>query len=713
MEQTFRRILGAAPRGDPEVTRAGQAHNARMNPRILPETSAPRPAARPIVSSRTLPGLALCAAAALLLAACGGGGGGGGTPTPPGGWLDANAYSTSALATLGTPNETTASTTGSSTVNGATVNWTATAGHLTAVDTATGNPEASFFHVDYVASGTSASQRPVTFFFNGGPGSASAWLHLGSFAPKRLDTGVPDNTFPRDFPYVANAETLIDTTDLVFVDAVGTGLSEAISPFRNNSFWGTDVDAAVMRDFILRWLSTHQRQASPLYVFGESYGTVRAPIVVRYLETAGVPVTGLVLQSSILDYNSNCGVTAGAVSSVTCTGFIPSYAAVGDWLGLVNPPPADVYAFLDQVTAFADGTYEPEDQAWLANGTVPPDSTLATLQADTGLPASNWRAHFNMDSDTFRHQILPGYVAGLYDGRIVAANGSALAADDEPSDTLITGPFSSSIGTVLASIGYTNPSTYVMLSDAISGWNFTHDNGSTVDALPDVIPDLATALTLDPNLRVLSLNGMHDLITPFHQTQLDLARLPTSVSARVAFGLYPGGHMTYLDDAGRVGERAELQAFYDGTLVMGAKATASTLAKTTAATSAAMRQAALAKAPAATTSKAATLDGRPAMRALAVQAPQGAHRDPGLPSAQALQAARRGPGLSGTALQQAVQARLKAEFDRADVAHRGRLTLAEARAAGLGAVAGHFQEIDAAGRGSVSFDDWMRHLQAR
>jgi carboxypeptidase C (cathepsin A) len=663
--------------------------------------------ASPTVQNAALAALSALLAGSLLAGCGGGGGGGGGSTPPPTSYLDANAYSTAPLATLGTPNEITATSHGQSTVGSTSVSWTATAGHLTALDPTSQAPEASFFYVAYTADGAAPATRPVTFFFNGGPGSASAWLHLGSFAPKRLDTGVPATSpYPRDFPYVVNAQTLIDTTDLVYVDAVGTGLSEAVGGFKNNSFWGVDVDAVVMRDFIERWLAVQQRQASPLYVYGESYGTVRGPLVVKYLEMAGVPVTGLVLQSSILDYNSNCGVTTASFTNVSCAGQVPSYAAVGDYLGLVKPPPSDLFAFLDQVGAYTDSTYQPAVATYLASRTLPPSSVTDTLAADTGLPAAKWQGHFNMDAEYWRHNIVPGSVAGLYDGRIVAPAGSALDANDEPSDTLIDAGFSDAIGTVLADIGYTNPSTYVMLSDAINGWNFSHAG----QAMPDVVPDLATALTLDPNLKVLSLNGVHDLITPYHQTELDLARLASGQLARVAFRRYPGGHMTYLDDDGRVGERADLGAFYAGTLPISAQAVVASARHPASERSRADAASARALEAASTF---ATLSGRPAAHPLAVQAPVGPHRDPGLPPLAAREAVRTAPGASGAALDALVAADLKAQFDRADTAHRGRVTAAEARAAGLGALANRFDDVDAQHRGSVSFDDWMRALRSR
>ncbi len=494
------------------------------------------------------------------LAACGGDDGGAGAGAGAND-VDPNRYSVSSGDGVVTPNENTSVTHGTVTVGGNAIAYTATAGHMTANDAA-GAAEASFFYVAYtkdVAAG--AAPRPVTFFFNGGPGSASAWLHLGSWAPKRLVTGVPATTQATPFPYVDNAESLIDTSDLVFVDAIGTGLSEAIAPHTNQDFWGVDVDGAVFRDFVMRYLDVNQRAGSKLFVYGESYGTVRAPVLARLLETAGVPVAGVILQSSIVDYNSNCSEDTNSEAMISCAGELPTYAAIGAYFDLVEPAPADLDSFLAQVRVYADTTYAPETQAWMIDGrpsTPPAGADVAALVALTGLPASAWDAHFNLDYDTFRHDLIPGSVLGVYDGRMSAPVGSALAAQDDPSNTFVAQPFADAMNqTILpAVLGFTTPSTYVLTSDAIDHWDFTHDG----QPLPDVVPDLAAAISLDPALKILSIGGEHDLITPFHQTELDLARLPAG--APVTSHFYPGGHMVYLTDPTRSPMKADLVAFY-------------------------------------------------------------------------------------------------------------------------------------------------------
>jgi carboxypeptidase C (cathepsin A) len=440
------------------------------------------------------------------------------------------------------------------TLQGATIHYTATAGHLVATDPRTGAPQASFFYVAYTADGRSAADRPVTFFYNGGPGSASVWLHLGSFGPKRLATGFPATTAQTPFPLVDNDESLLDTSDLVFVDAVGTGLSEAIAPNTNQSFWSVDKDAAVFRDFITRYLAVNQREASPKYLFGESYGTTRTAVLARLLETAGVALSGIVLQSSVLDYGSNCGVV---LATISCAGYLPSYASVGAYFNRVSPPPADLQAFRDGVQALAVAQYAPAVDRWLAARELPAGPLVDILAADTGIAPRLWQSNFNYDPGSFQVQLLPGTLIGRYDARVSVPSGSPLAIEGDPSSTFITPSFTSTIRNYLrTSLKYTYFANYSMLSRAIDYWDFTHDGRQ----LPDVVPDLGVALALNPGLKVLSVNGFHDLATPYFQTGLDLARLQNATNIRIRN--YDGGHMTYLDDGSRPLEKADVQRFY-------------------------------------------------------------------------------------------------------------------------------------------------------
>ncbi len=513
-----------------------------------------------LLSQARRPRLAALLALACLaqLPGCGGGGDGGGTAAPPpvaSGFTDPTVYATDANASLATPSEARSITQHRLVLAGGALDYTATAGHLTANEVGSGTPQASFFYVAYTLNGANPATRPVTFFYNGGPGSASLWLHMGSFGPKRLDTRMPSNQIASSFALVDNAETLLDASDLVFVDAVGTGFSQAIAPATNRSFWGVDADAKVFRDFIARYLAVNGRSASPRVIFGESYGTTRSAVLAEELEAAGIGVDGVVLLSSVLDYNSNCGVVDDAGSS--CGGYLPSYAATGAWFNRVQPAPADVTAFVLQAMSFADERYGPALSAYLVSHTLPAPQLITDLAAITGLPGAQWQARLNLSPDVFRSELLPGQLLGRYDARVAGAANGPLAADGDPSLTVIQSAYIQATRSYLAQdLAYTSPSTYSDFSNAINFWRFTHDG----KPLPDAVPDLASAMTLNPRLRVLSLNGQHDLATPFQQTRIDLRRLPAQ--SRIAFHHVGGGHMTYLDDAGRRAQRAALGDFY-------------------------------------------------------------------------------------------------------------------------------------------------------
>ena len=505
-------------------------------------------------------------AVAVALVGCGGGGGGSGssadngggvTVTPPGTFRDDTAYSSAAAASLLAPAEIASITAHTLALGATTIAYTATVGHLNAREPRTGADEASMFYIAYTVPAKAGPDRPLVFFYNGGPGSATVWLHLGSFAPRRIVTHAPSLALPLPYALVDNAESLIDAADLVFVDAVGSGYSEAIAPASNRSFWGVDSDAALMRDFIARYAAVNQRAASPTFLFGESYGTTRSAVLANLMLAAGMRLDGVALQSSILDYNANCDVFARA--EVSCEGNLPSYGMVGAYWGLTRPAPADLGAWADDLRAFATAPYAPAARAYVLARTPAPAGLIDQLVDRTGAPAALWVANLDLDATSYRARSLPGRLMGRYDARIAAADGSALAADGDPSSTLITAPFASAASHLLKDeLLYDASAAYTLVSNAIATWDFGHDGR----ALPDAVPDLAAALARKPALRVFSIAGYHDLATPFRQTELDLARL--GVQSGIAVRVYAGGHMTYLDDDSRARLRRDISAFIRG-----------------------------------------------------------------------------------------------------------------------------------------------------
>jgi carboxypeptidase C (cathepsin A) len=502
----------------------------------------------------------------LLLAACSGGGGGSESPAPPPPppppppFTDSQVYSSASGASLAAPNEITAVTQQRLTLASGPLDYTATVGHMTAQRLGTSPAQASFFYVAYTLNGAAPATRPVTFFYNGGPGSATVWLHIGSFGPKRLATGVPATSQPQPFPLVDNMESLLDVSDLVFVNAVGSGYSQAIAPNTNNTFWGVDADAEVFRDFVMTYTTRTNRAASPKFLFGESYGGPRAAVMADLLEAAGFRLHGVVLQSPAMNYNSNCGI--GTSPTTPCSGYVPSFGASGAWFNLSNPSPAaaQIEPFLADVRSLAINRYDPAVRSSLATNAQPDGALVTDLVNATGIGESHWRTRFNMGPSYYRLNLIPGTLLGRYDTRITQPTPSNGSANSDPSSTLISNSFGVRIAEYLASLGYTNPSTYILLSNAIETWRWQHE-GNT---LPDTIPDLAAAIAQNPRLKVLAVNGYHDVATPFFTTEMDLARLGNNPNVSVKN--YMGGHMTYLDDASRVRMKADLAAWYRSAL---------------------------------------------------------------------------------------------------------------------------------------------------
>ncbi|HDR8968297.1 TPA: peptidase S10 [Burkholderia vietnamiensis] len=468
---------------------------------------------------------------------------------------------------------------------GTTINYTTTTGHLTAQD-ANGNAEASMSYVAYTAPSTNGKPRPVTFVYNGGPGSSSIWLRLGSFAPTRVAT--PDPLFGSNwpnYPLVDNAESLIDTTDLVFIDPPGTGLSEAVLPNTNQKYWSSDADVNIMRDFIQRYLNVNGRSASPLYLYGESYGTPRTDMLALALESAGVHLTGIVLQSAILNYFADAVEAVAITQSTegllldtdTVAGYLPGYAAVAEYFNQVSPAPVNPYLYALQTELFTTLIYnqlQRYSQSWVlsqlgipdALGTpvFPSDATLRLWSIPSSLTMQALRGYFN--ANPFGTSLLPGTTIGRYDGRVSLPNSDPrLQTDGDPSDILISQPFTNALATQMPDyLGYTAPNaTYLPLNDnIIQVWDFSHDG----QPMPDTIPDLLGALQLNPKLQVLAENGLHDLATPFFNTEKQLARLQTvkGLNPKLQVNFFQGGHMTYLDDVARPQMKRDLRIFYQG-----------------------------------------------------------------------------------------------------------------------------------------------------
>lgn len=505
-------------------------------------------------------------------------------------YTDPVSYATAGNAALPSATENAAVTHHSMTIGGQAVSYTATAGHLTASAPAVAgkpqDPEVSFFYVAYTRDGQPLGTRPVTFFYNGGPGSSTIWLHLGSWGPKTLQvdeaslTPAALATQPSSFPLIDNDVTMLDDSDLVFVDATGTGYSEAIAPHKNADFWGVDADAAAFRDFIAEYVKVNNRQASPKYLYGESYGGIRTPVLARLIEEAGSPgqggpaLTGIIMNSPILSYKTNCDGPAYFVygGSSSCVGFFPSYAAVAYSRNKGNNPnQLTLPDYVNGSRLFATQKYAPADaayQAWASPNNfanaynnvpyTPPDATLlSALAAWTGIAATDWSYTFDMDPDTFS-----GAILGMDSSHMDAYNGlvNTPASASYGGSSYNNLAFANQIKTFLPQfLGYTSQTAYAVEPDApINQWNWNH--GDDKSNSPSSISDLLEVLTLHPDLKVVVFGGYHDLRTPFHQTELDLAG--AGLTATVPVKIFPGGHMIYLTQASRAPMKLAIDGFY-------------------------------------------------------------------------------------------------------------------------------------------------------
>jgi carboxypeptidase C (cathepsin A) len=468
------------------------------------------------------------------------------------------------------PPEKTSTTQHTLTLNGRSLKYTATAGTLVVRDDA-GHPYGSFFYVAYTEDGVQDEKtRPITFLYNGGPGSATLWLHMGSVGPVRVETDSPKATGPAPYRIVDNQSTLLDKTDLVFIDAVGTGYSKPIGKATEKDFAGTDEDVRSFDRFIARYITVNDRWNSPKFLMGESYGTTRSAALVDALQGDGITCNGVILVSSILNY----GVHIPGYDELFI-GNLPSYAAIAYYHNKLAQKPADLKAFLQEVRAFARGPYA----AALAQGdnlsAQEADAIAAKVSTYTGLSVQYIKeANLRIAPARFRKELLrdDDEILGRYDARFEGTDVDAAGETPgyDPSDTGIAGAFVAAFHDYLSrELKYESQETYLPTSrDVIRSWNWKHHapNGGELE-LPYVAGDLADAMRKDPKLKVFSANGLFDLATPFFITEFDLGHmnLDPKLRGNVQFGYYPAGHMIYLNPEALKELRSDLEGFYSAT----------------------------------------------------------------------------------------------------------------------------------------------------
>src|ERR1700723_824529 len=462
------------------------------------------------------------------------------------------------------------------TAGGQTIHYTATAGNLLIRDDQD-KANGSIFYVAYTEDGADAKSRPVTFFYNGGPGSATIWLHMGSLGPVRVITQSPEATGPAPFEWIQNPQSLIDKSDLVFIDAPLTGFSRAVGKGTAKDFAGTDQDIKAFEQFIVRYITVNQRWNSPKFLFGESYGTTRSAGLVSALQNDGVEFNGVTLLSSILNYNRrNPGLDYEAI------GYLPSFAAIAFHYHKVNTS-LSIEEWVQQARVFARGPYT---EALAQGDTLPAaefDAMAAKVAAITGLSVEYVKeSKLRISATRFRKELLRGdeRILGRYDARFMGWDPDSAGENPgyDPSDTGISGVYVGAFHDYIQKeLKYMSQEPYYLSGPGLNQvWDFKHRPSGAAGGggggggrggeqnQPDVAVDLSDAMRKNPHLHVFSANGYFDLATPFFSTEYDLSHmdLPAKLVGNVQFGYYPAGHMVYLNVEALNELKADMVKFY-------------------------------------------------------------------------------------------------------------------------------------------------------
>jgi carboxypeptidase C (cathepsin A) len=422
-------------------------------------------------------------------------------------------------------------------------------------------PKAELFITAYTMDSADPTGRPVTFAFNGGPGSSSAWLHLGLLGPRRAVAGDVDALAPPPYGLTDNEQSLLEVSDLVFIDPISTGYSRVTTGEKPKQYHGFTGDIESIGELIRLWVSRNGRWLSPKYVCGESYGTVRAAALARHLqERYGMNLNGIMLISSVLDLGT---IDFHPGNDLPYPLFLPTYAAIANYHGRHPERP------LAEVVAQAEQYAERQYPFVLAQGDRLPDEqraeALTTLAELTGLSRDYLdRVDLRVEHIRFFTELLRDRkrTVGRLDGRFSGWDpdyGSEKFAAD-PSMEAIIGPFTAATNHYLrAELGYANDLPYEMLSSRVLPWSYREFEGQHVT----VCDRLAAAMRGNPYLRVYLASGYYDGATPYLATDYTLAHLqiPAELRANIEVHYFEAGHMMYLHEPSRRAQSAQLRAF--------------------------------------------------------------------------------------------------------------------------------------------------------
>ena len=422
-----------------------------------------------------------------------------------------------------------------------------------------GEDAAKLFYTAYFrTNGAPSQERPLVFAYNGGPGSASFWLHMGIMGPRRVVTPEVGPQGAPPYPLEDNAYTLLDMADIVMVDPIGTGFSHPLEGSEGSDYWGIDEDARSLAQFVRRFLSEYDRWNSPRYLLGESYGTTRSAVLAGHLQRANIDLNGIVLVSVVLQFNT---IQFAPGDDVPYIVNLPSYAITARYLDrLPGGSPDNLVAFMAEVEAWSLNEYA---TALLAGGTLDAEKrarVIDQMHRYTGLSKDFIdKSDLRVTAPAFEAELLrdEGRIVGRLDARFTGPAGDVLGGrpSHDPQSSAISSAYSSAFNSYLrGELGYDGDREYVP-SGATRNWNWGRLGGGGSfgrgGGTPNVAPDLARAMKRNPDLKVLLVNGIYDLATPYFAAvwSVDHMGLPADLRANVERADFAAGHMMYVEQS--------------------------------------------------------------------------------------------------------------------------------------------------------------------
>jgi carboxypeptidase C (cathepsin A) len=442
-------------------------------------------------------------------------------------------------------------------IEGKTINYTATVGTII-LKNEKDEPVAAFGYTAYVKDGeTDATARPITFSYNGGPGSSSMWLHLGVMGPRRVVVNDPQPNGPAPYKIEDNNYSILDVSDVVMMDPIGTGISRSVGKGKNADFWGVDGDIQSVSQFIRNYVHENERWLSPKFLLGESYGTFRSAGVADFLQSRfGISMNGVVLVSNVLDIRTLSYNPGDDISYIVN---FPTYAATAWYHNKLANKPASLEAYLKEVRTFCWTDYNSALMQGDQLSAADRDKILTKLAAYSGVSKDYWdKANLRVNQPQFAQELLrsTGEMVGRLDSRYrgIAVNVLAENAENDPQSAQISPAYMSAfMHYYTTELKVSKDKTYNTSAYALPDfkWNWKHHRSDGLfgdQVSPTTSPDLVSAMTNNPKMKIMVMNGIYDMATPFGATEytFDHLGLDKRLKGNIVQKYYEAGHMMYI-----------------------------------------------------------------------------------------------------------------------------------------------------------------------